>query len=141
MPGFKIVQTLVDPPIATLDEASWQAWLGKGRVQGHRSAAKRILAVKLVSIAALLTRGMLGAQSSPYEVALQCAAAAGAAIMMIQSLHLKRYAFAAAFGAVLLAYNPIAVAFSLPADLQQSLVLMCAIPFAASLTWRDERLA
>jgi hypothetical protein len=86
----------------------------------------------MVSVAALLARGMLWAQSSPYEVGFQCVGAGGAALMMIQSLRLKRYAFAAAFGAVLLAYNPVAVVFPFPADLQQSLVLICAIPFAAS---------
>lgn len=140
MLGLKIVQTLVEPTVPKPDEAAWQAWLVKGRVQAQRGIAIRMLAVKLASTVALLTRGMLWSQLTPYEVAFQCVGAGGAAVMMIQSLRLKRYAFAAAFGAVVLAYNPIAVAFSLPADWQQSLVLISAIPFAASLTWRDRRL-
>ena len=43
-------------------------------------------------------------------------------IMMIQSVRLKRYAFAVAFGAVVLAYNPLADVFSLPADLRPQYV-------------------
>jgi hypothetical protein len=57
------------PPAARpLDEAVWQAWVAKGRVQDWRSSAARIMAVKWTSIAGLFAAAGLWSHLAPFEV-------------------------------------------------------------------------
>lgn len=124
-----------------LDEAVWQAWIAKGRAQDRRSSAARMKAVKWVSIAGLLAAAGLWSQLTPYEVVVRFIVAAGAIIVMFQAFEARRYAFAAVFGALALVYNPVAPVFSFSGDWQRALVVTSAVPFVASLAWRNVRLA
>jgi hypothetical protein len=125
------------PPAKPLDEAVWQAWLAKGRAEDRRDTAAHIKAVKWVSIAGLLAAAGMWAQLPPYQVALRFLVAAGALAVMLSAFKARRYAFAGIFGALALLYNPAAPIFSFSGTWQYALVLASAVPFAASLTWRN----
>jgi len=124
-----------------LDEAAWQAWGAKGRAHDKRGSATQMNVVKWVSIAALLAAAVLWSQLTPYEVVVRFIVAAGAIVVMVQAFQARRYAVASVFGALVLLYNPVAPVFSFSADWQRALVVMSAVPFVASLTWRNVRLA
>lgn len=128
------------PPLAKpLDEAVWQAWMVKGREQDRRSSAARVKAVKWVSAAALLVAAGLWSHLRPYEVVVRFIVAAGAIVVMFQAFHARHYAFAAVFGALALLYNPVAPVFSFSGDWQRVVVFASAVPFVASLVWRNVR--
>lgn len=128
------------PPLAKpLDEAVWQAWMVKGREQDRRSSAARVKAVKWVSAAALLVAAGLWSHLTPYEVVVRFIVAAGAIVVMFQAFHARHYAFAAVFGALVLLYNPVAPLISFSGDWQRVVVFACAVPFVASLVWRNVR--
>jgi hypothetical protein len=59
---------------------------------------------------------------------------------MFQAFRARSYAFAAVFGGLALLYNPVAPAFSLSGDWHRYLVVVSALPFVASLAWRNARL-
>lgn len=62
-----------------------------------------------------------------------------AMVVMFQAFQARYYVVAAVFGAFALFYNPVAPAFSFPGDWQRAVVLASAIPFVASLAWRNAR--
>ena len=117
-----------------LDEAMWQAWIAKGRMQDRRSSAVRMKAVKWISIAGLLAAAGLWSQLTPYEVAVRFIVAASSIVVMFQTFHARQYAFAAVFGALALLYNPLAPVFSFSGDWQRALVFASTGPFVASLS-------
>ena len=131
----------VPPPSRPLDEAAWQVWDAKGRVQDERGSAARMKAVKWVSITVLLVAAALWSQLTPYEVVVRFIVAAGAIFVMFQAFAVRRYTVGAVFGAIALLYNPMAAIFSFSGDWQRVLVVVSALPFVASLSWRNERLA
>jgi hypothetical protein len=51
-----------------------------------------------------------------------------------------RAAFATVFGALALLYNPVAPVFSFSRQWQSAFVMASAVPFIASLTWRNAKL-
>jgi len=127
-------------PIAKpLDETVWQAWLLKSRVREEKSHAARMKAVKWMSLAALLLAAGAGtwSQFAPYEVGLRILVTAGAMVLMSQAFQRRDHAFAAVFGALVLLYNPVAQVFSFSGEWQRALIVASALPFVASLTWRN----
>jgi hypothetical protein len=67
-----------------LDEAVWQAWVAKGRVQERRSRAARIKAVKWASIAGLLGAAGLWSRLAPFEVLVRFLVTASALVLIFQ---------------------------------------------------------
>jgi hypothetical protein len=67
--------------------------------------------------------------------------AASAIVVMLQSFHEPRYVVAAGLGGLALLYNPVVPVFAFSGDWQRAAVVASTIPFAASLAWRNERLA
>ena len=122
-----------------LDEAVWQAWMAKGRAQDSRSHARRMKAVRWVTAATLLAAVGLWSHLTPYEVQVRFIVALGATVVMFQAFHARRYAFAAAFGALALLYNPVAPIVTFSGDWQRALVGTSAVPFVTLLAWRDVR--
>ena len=122
-----------------LDEEVWQAWVAKGRARERRSSAARVKAAKWVSIAGLLAAAGLWSHLTPYEVVVRFIVACSAMVVMFQAFHARHYAVAAVFGALALLYNPVAPAFTFSGDWQRALVVASAVPFVASLAWRNAR--
>jgi hypothetical protein len=129
------------PPAKPLDDAVWQAGVTKGRAQDGQSNAARMKAVKWVTAAMLLAAVGLWSHLAPDDVLVRFIVALGTTVVMVQAFHARHYTFAAVFGALALLYNPVAPAFSLSGDWQRLLVATSAIPFIASLVWRNARLA
>lgn len=125
------------PAVKPLDEAVWQKWVAQGRAQDFRGSNARAKAVKWVSIAALLAAVGLWSHLTPYDVVVRFIVAAGAIAAMLPALHARQYAFAAMFGALALLYNPVAPVFGFSGNWQCALVITSAVPFVASLAWRD----
>lgn len=122
------------PATRPLDEAVWQAWVAKGRAQDRRSSAAGIKAVKWASIAGLLAAAGLWSHLAPFEVVVRFLVTASAMVVMFQAFQARDYAVAAVFG-----YNPVAPAFSFSGDWQRAVVVASAVPFVASLAWRNAR--
>jgi uncharacterized protein (DUF1684 family) len=133
-------RTAWEPPLAKpLDEAAWQAWVAKGRVQDRRSSAVRVKAVKWVSIAGLLAAAGLWSHLAPFDIVVRFIVTGGAIVVMFQAFQARHYAMAAVFGALALLYNPVAPAFSFSGDWQRAVVAASAAPFVASVAWRNAR--
>jgi hypothetical protein len=72
-----------EPPLAkALDEAVWQAWVGKGRARDRRHSAALMSTVKWVSIAGLLAAVASWSDLTPYEGVARYLVAAGAVVVM-----------------------------------------------------------
>lgn len=127
------------PPTEPLDERVWQAWVAKGVAQDRRSKAAVLTAVKWVSMAGLLTAAGLWSQLATNEVAVRFIVAAGAVFVMFREFEGRHFAFAAVFGLLALLYNPIAPVFDFSGEWQRALVILSALPFAASLDWQKVR--
>jgi len=133
--------TVWAPPAARpLDEAVWRAWVARGRAHDRRGSAARISAVKWASIAAL-GAAALWSHLAPLEVAVRFLVTAGAMVVLFQALQARYYSVSAVFGALAVSYNPVAPVFSFSGDWQRVLVVVSTLPFVASLSWRNERLA
>jgi hypothetical protein len=130
-------------PVSTpLDEAVWHTWVLKGRWQEERGNALRLEAVKWISLAGLLFAAAAGVWSrlAPYDVAVRFPITTGALVLMSNAFRMRHYAFATLFGMLALLYNPVAPVFGFSGDWQRALVVASALPFAASLTWRNAQL-
>jgi|SRR5579884_445168 len=123
------------PLTKPLDQVAWQAWVEKGRAQDRRSSAARLQVITWAAIGVLLAAAGLGVFLVPYEVVIRFLVAAGSAVVMVQAIHTRRYAFAAVFAMLVLLYNPVAPLFSFSGNWQRALVLASAIPFVMSLVW------
>jgi Family of unknown function (DUF6804) len=135
-------QGVFAPPLAKpLDESMWQAWVLKGRAQDERSHAVGMKAMTWLSLVTLLlVAAGLWSYITPYDVAIRFLLAAGGLVLMFQAFRTRHYAFAAVFGALALLYNPVAPAFSFSGGWQSVFVMASAVPFIASLTWRNAKL-
>ncbi len=139
------LQSVPGPRLAKLPgDLAWHAWVAKGRVQTRRRNSTRAKAANWAAnwaaIAGLLTAAGLWSHLPPYELAVRCIVAAGAMVVMVQAVRARHYAIAAAFGGLVLLYNPVAPAFEFSGAWQRSVVLASAIPFVASLVWRTGKL-
>jgi hypothetical protein len=134
--GVQELWDVREPPLwKQLDEAVWRVWVEKGRAQGRRNSAARLMAVKWISVTALVVvAGLWSHVAAPYDVVARFIVAAGAMVMMFHAIHGGHYALAAVFAVVALLYNPVAPVFSFSGDWPRAVVLASAIPFVASLT-------
>ena len=141
---LKEPQYIRDLPLAEpLDEAVWQAWVVKGRWQEERGNAARLEAAKWMSLAGLLMAAAAGVWShlTPYDVVVRFLVAAGALVLMSNAFHNRQYAIATLFGLIAMLYNPVAAVFGFAGEWQRALVVASALPFVASITWRNAKLA
>jgi hypothetical protein len=128
------------PPLAEpLDEIKWQAWLAKGRAEENRSNDRCITVAKCLAIAALLAAAGLWSLLAPYVVGLRFVVTVSALLVMFQAVRARYYIASAAFGALVLLYNPVAPAIDFSSNWQRAIVVASAVPFAASLFWRAAR--
>ena len=125
------------PPVKPLDEAVWQAWKAKGCAQDRQGRETRIKALKWGSIVALLAVAGLSSQLASYDLVIRCVLAAVAVGMVFEAFNRRQYALAAVFAGLALLYNPVAPVFDFSGNWQRVLVVLSAVPFAASLARRD----
>jgi len=125
------------PAALPLDGAVWAAWVAKGRAQDRQSSARRVRAVKWVSIAGLLAAAGLWSYLAPFEAAVRFLVTASSMVVMFRAFASKNYAVAAAFGALALFYNPVVPVFPLAGDWQRAIVVVSSVPFLVSLAWPD----
>ncbi len=128
-----------EPRPKPLDEAVWQAWVAKGQAHELRSNDARVKAVKWVTAATLLAAVGLGSHLAPYEVMVRFIVTLGSIAVLFQAFRARQYVSVAAFGALALLYNPIAPVFSFSGGWDRVVLLASAIPFFATLVWRDLR--
>jgi len=111
--GLQESWKLREPPASKpLDEGVWQAWVEKGRARDRRNSAARLMAVKWVSLAALVVVAGVWSHLAPYDSVARFIVAAGALVVMFHAIHKGHYAFAAVFGTIALLYNPVAPVFN-----------------------------
>jgi hypothetical protein len=125
------------PPVKPLDDAVWQAWKAKGRAQDKRGREARIKGLKWGSIVALLAVAGVWSQVPSYDIVIRCLLAAGAVGVMFEAFNKRQYALGAVFAGLVLLYNPVAPVFDFSGNWQRVLVVLSAVPFAASLARRD----
>ncbi len=125
------------PPVALLDEAVWRAWAAKGRAQELRTNTAFVKSIKWISIAALLVTAGLWSSVMLYGIVVRFIVMAAAILLMLKSINPRPYTFAAVFGGLAVLYNPVVPVFSFSSAWQRILVLASAVPFAASLVWRN----
>jgi hypothetical protein len=130
------------PPSEPLNELAWQAWVLRGRAREERSRRAWRKSVGGLSVAGLLCAAAAGVWPVllPYHAVIRFVVAAGAMLLMFRAFASRNYAFGALFGVLALLYNPVAAVFSFSGEWQRVLVVASALPFMASLTWRDARL-
>ena len=129
-------QGTVELPTAKTDKVAWQAWIGKSRARERRNNAKRVMVVKLISMAVLLSAAALWTDLSQFHIVIRFLVAIGAVVVMHQAFHEKRYAIAALFGALALLYNPVVPTFGFSGEWQRVVVAASSIPFISPLVWR-----
>jgi hypothetical protein len=125
--------------VKPLEEAVWQAWLARGCAREKRGSETRVKVVKWFTTAGLLAAAELWSYVTPYDAEVRFFVTAGAIVVMFQAFGTKDYSVAAVFGALALLYNPLVPTFSLSGDWQRAVVVASAVPFVASLPWRNEK--
>jgi hypothetical protein len=135
--GLKGSTTTLKPPASKpLDEAVWQAWKAKGRAQDRQGRETRVQALTRGSIIALLAVAGLWSQVTSYDIVIRCLLVAGAVGLLLDAIEKQHYAIAAVFAGIAILYNPIAPLFGFSGTWQRALVVLSAVPFAASLAQR-----
>ena len=126
--------------VKTIDAGVWRM---ADQVHRRRSQNKawKMKAVKLVSIAVLLTTASLWMYAAEFQFLTRSLIALGALAVMFQSVNTKSYGFAVLFLAMALLYNPLVPLFPLSGPLSLVIVLGSAVPFATSLIWMKTTLA
>ncbi|HLJ51704.1 MAG TPA: DUF6804 family protein [Bryobacteraceae bacterium] len=132
------MSTLVD--VKVLDEASWQAWVAKGRTKDDRSNAALVRVAKCIAAVALIAAAAFWSYVTPYDIGIRFIASMGAVVVMFQALYAGQYAFAVIFAALMLLYNPVVPVFAFSGEWQRVVVVLSAVPFLASLAWAKARL-
>jgi hypothetical protein len=77
----------------------------------------------------------------PYDIVVRFIVTGGAIALMSEAFHVRHYVPAAAFGALVLLYNPVEPPFGFAGGWQRAAVAASAVPFLASLAWRNSRTA
>jgi len=129
------------PETKPFDEPAWQAWAARGRAHDRKGNAQRLKAVKCLSVAALLIAAGLWSNLSPFDLVIRFVVAVGASVVMFKAFQSGHYAVAAIFAGLVLLYNPVVPVFNFDGNWQHAVLVLSAIPFVASLTWRNVKLA
>ena len=130
-------ETWKTPIVKPLDEARWQAWKEKGRAQDEKDLQTGMKALTWSLIVALLAVVGFWSQLAPYDIVIRCFVAAGAIGLMANAIHSRDYWIAALLAGLAVLYNPVTPLLAFAGNWQRALVLVSAVPFAASLTRRD----
>jgi hypothetical protein len=125
------------PLTQPLDETAWRAWVAKGRASERRTYAMWVRAVKWVAIVALLALAGLWPGLRPYDTVVRFVVVGGAIVLLFNMLQHRQWILVAAFGAIVLGYNPVAPLFGFSGEWQRALVVASIGPFVASLAWRE----
>ena len=140
--GLQGSRRVWERPLAKpLDEAVWQAWVAKGRAQERRSSDARVKAVKWVSIAGLLAAAGLWSHLTPYEVVVRFIVAAGAMVVMFQAFHATALRLCGRVRSACAALQPGGARVQFFRRLAARCGGTSAVPFVASLAWRNVRTA
>ena len=126
-------------PAKQLDGTIWQAWVARGRARDRQASAARLKAVKWSSITGLLIAAGVWSELARYEIVVSFLVAAGAMVVMFQAVHTGHYVLAAVFAALVALYNPVIPIVRFSGEWQRVVVVTSALPFIASLSWRNER--
>jgi hypothetical protein len=106
--GLQALRATREPPFPKpLDEAAWQPWATRVRVQDRRSRAARVKVVKWASMAGLLVAAGFWSHLPPYDTVIRFVLTSCAMGVMFQAFQSRRYALAVVFGALALLYNPV----------------------------------
>jgi hypothetical protein len=139
--GLQQLRSAWEPVTKPLDEAAWQAWIAKNRALEQQRNVARVKGVKWISAATLFATAGIGSHLTAYGVLVRVVLALGAILVTFHALHLRRYAFAAVFGALALLYNPVAPILGFSGDWRRALMITSTVLFAASIAWPTVRLA
>ena len=130
------VPSLLEAPVsAPFSEATWQAWLLKGRMREERNRWRRFKAASFLSLVGIACAACAGffPDLAPHHVPIRFAVAVGAVALLVRSLDLRRYTFAAAFTALAVLYNPVAPLLDLSGNWDRVLIALSVVPFIAWL--------
>jgi hypothetical protein len=124
------------PQSAPLNEATWQAWLLKGRLREERNYWRRVRAASSLSLVGIACAACVSLFPGfgAYDVPVRFAIAVGALALMVHNLYIRRYAFAAAFAALVIFFNPVAPLVDFSGIWGRGLIALSAVPLVASLT-------
>jgi len=78
--------------------------------------------VKWISIGALVAAAGNWLHPAPYDIVVRFVVTGGAVVLMSEALYAHHYVVAAAFGALVLLYNPAAPLFAFAGDWQRAVV-------------------
>lgn len=116
-----------------LDEALWTKWMMRGKRQEERSAAQRMFSVQCFSIAVLIISAAMWEYGATFDyLFIKFAVTGGAILVMFQSFFSGKYVLAAAFAAVVLAFNPLIATFPVSGHWPSAVNLSAVLAFAAS---------
>lgn len=124
-----------DNEVKVLDQALWQAWMSKNASREQHATAKRLIAVKCLSIVVLAATALFWGETSEYDFWIRFGVSLGALVVLFQALQSRRYAVAAAFAVLVVVYNPVVPAFPFTGPGPRTVVLLTMLPFTASLIW------
>ena len=139
MPTVVVLQDPIsgsEPPTKPLSEAAWQAWLAKNRAQELRRSATRVKTVKWVSLVTLVAAALFGSHLESYGVPVRFVLTLGAIVVMLDAFKLRDYTFATVFGTLAVLYNPVWPVVNFSGFWQCALMILSAVLFIVSLTWR-----
>ena len=134
-------ESQASPVLKPLDQAVWQAWVSKNRVQDRRNNAAFLKGVKCLAIAGLLVAAGFWSHLGPFDVAVRFIVTAGATVAMFYAFNARQFVLAGLFGALVVLYNPVAPVLSFSGDWQRAVVVASALPFFVSfrLAQSEER--
>jgi hypothetical protein len=89
--------------------------------------------MKWVSIVALLLAVVFWNSAANYQLELNLVVSVAAAVVLVQTLQVKKYLWAACFLMIALLFNPAVPVFRLAGGVGLSLVFLSLAPFAISL--------
>ena len=119
-----------------LNEAAWQAWLAKNRAQELRRSATSVKIVKWASVVTLVAGVLFGSYLGSYGVLVRFVLTLGAIVVMLDAFKLRDYTFETVFGTLALLYNPVFPVVNFSGFWQSALMILSAVLFIVSLTWR-----
>jgi hypothetical protein len=134
--GFQEPISGCEPLMKPLDETVWQAWLAKNRAEELRRSATRVKTVKWASVLTLVAAAFFGSYLGSYGAPVRFVLTLGAIVVMLDALKLRDYTFATVFGTLALLYNPVLPVVNFSGFWQFALMILSALLFIVSLTWR-----